>query len=128
MTLDFFPEHLDIFVESSKTDQYRDGAVAVIACTGTACCPVAMLECYIELTGMSKADQSESFLFRCLVNTKNGQRLRDLAPLSYTRAQEVVLDMLEAVGLDRKRFIFHSLRAGGASAAANAGVATRQIL
>ena len=42
--------------------------------------------------------------------------------MSYTRARELVLDMLEAIGLERKDF---SLRAGGASAAATAGVPDR---
>ena len=47
------PEYLEIFLESSKTDQYRDGAVIVIARTGTECCPVAMLERYMRLAGIS---------------------------------------------------------------------------
>ena len=68
---------------------------------------------------------SDKYLFRRLVNTKNGQRLRDAANLSYTRARELVLDMLGAVGLDRKLFSLHSLRSGGATAAANAGVPDR---
>ena len=35
--------------------------------------------------------------------------------------------MLESIGLDRKRFSLHSLRSGGASAAANAGVPDRHF-
>ena len=121
----FFREHLEIFVESSKTDQYRDGAVVVIARTGTDCCPVAMLERYMCIANISPANPSESYLFRRLVSTKNGQKLRDSANLSYTRARELVLTMLESIGLDRKQFSLHSLRSGGASAAANAGVPDR---
>ena len=119
----FFQDHSEIFVESSKTDQYRDGAVVVIARTGTECCPVAILERYMQLAGVCTT--SEKFLFRRLVNTKSGQKLKDSVPLSYTRARELVLDMLEAIGLDRKQFGLHSLRSGGASAAANAGVPDR---
>ena len=33
--------------------------------------------------------------------------------------------MLQAIGLDRKQFSLHSLRSGGATAAANAGVPDR---
>ena len=33
--------------------------------------------------------------------------------------------MLQAVGLDKKQFSLHSLRSGGATAAANAGVPDR---
>ena len=123
--IQFFEEHLEIFVESSKTDQYRDGAVVVIARTGTNYCPVAMLERYMRLANISTTNLSENYLFRRLISTKNGQKLRDSANLSYTRARELVLTMLESIGLDRKQFSLHSLRSGGASAAANAGVPDR---
>ena len=123
--LRFFKENLEIFVESSKTDQYRDGAVVVIAWTGTEYCPVAMLERYMQLANISSSSPSENYIFRRLISTKNGQRLRDSANLSYTRARELVLAMLESIGLDRKQFGLHSLRSGGASAAANAGVPDR---
>ena len=57
--------------------------------------------------------------------TKKGSRLRNTGGLSYTRALEVVLDMLAAIGLDKKQFGLHSLQSGAASAAANAGVPNR---
>ena len=125
--LQFFEDHLEIFVESSKTDQYRDGAIVVIARTGTDYCPVAMLERYMCLANISVANLSDNYLFRRLISTKNGQKLRDSANLSYTRARELVLAMLESIGLDRKQFSLHSLRSGGASAAANAGVPDRHF-
>ena len=81
----------------------------------------------MQLAGISTADQSERFLFRLLVITRNGQRLRDSASLSYARAQELVLGMLEAIDLDQKQFSLHSLPAGGASAVANAGVSDRRF-
>ena len=37
-----------IRVQSSKTDQYRDGASLVVACTGLPTCPVAMMERYFH--------------------------------------------------------------------------------
>ena len=37
---------LKLFIQSSKTDQYRDGAVIVIASSRKATCPVAMMNCY----------------------------------------------------------------------------------
>ena len=63
--------------------------------------------------------------FRGVCNTKTESKLRNTGGLSYTRAWEVVLDMLSAIGLDKRQFGVHSLRAGGASAAANAGIADR---
>ena len=121
----FFAKHIEIFLESSKTDQYRDGSVVVIARMDTEYCPVAMLERYMRLASISVKKASDKFLFRRFVNSKNGQKLCDSADLNYTRARELVLAMLESIGLDRKQFSLHSLRSGGASAAANAGVPDR---
>ena len=39
--------HLSIFIESSKTDKYRNGAWVVNLRTGTALCLVQNLECYL---------------------------------------------------------------------------------
>ena len=44
---------MEIFIESSKTDQLRDGAWVVIAHTGTLLCPVAMLERYMRMADIS---------------------------------------------------------------------------
>ena len=41
--------------------------------------------------------------------------------MSYTRAKDLFLDVVAAVGIEREKFSLHSLRSGGASAAANAG-------
>lgn len=46
-------------------------------------------------------------------------------PLSYTRTREIILSALEDIGLDKKKFGLHSLRSGGATAAAAAGVNDR---
>ena len=45
--ISIFEEHLEVCIESSKTDQYRDGAWVVIARTHSNTCPVHMLERYI---------------------------------------------------------------------------------
>ena len=83
----FYEEHMEIFVESSKTDQLREGAWVVIARSDSKPCPVAMLERY-ELADLSR--EQDKFLFRGLVTTKKGSRLRSIRGLSYTRAREVV--------------------------------------
>ena len=114
---------MEIFVESSKTDQLREGAWVVIARTSSKLCPVAMLERYIVLGGVTR-DPSKC-LFRGLCTTGKVSKLRCSGGLSYTRAREVVLDMLSAIGLDKRQFGLHSLRSGGASAAANSGIADR---
>ena len=79
-----------------------------------------MRKCYFKLASIT--GEQDKFLFRGLVTTKNGSKQRKAGGLSYTR---VVLDMLEAIGLDKQQLGLHSLQAGGASAAANAGVPDR---
>ena len=112
-------------MESSKTDQFPDGAWVPIARTHSNICPVSMLERYMKL-GEIQGDP-DRLLFRGLSSTKQGYRLRASGGINYTRVQELLLEMLEAVGLDSKLFGLHSLRSGGASAAANAGVPDRLI-
>ena len=74
-------------------------------------------------------DGSEQFLFRGITHTKNGSKLREKSTrgISYTTIREAVLQKLEAIGLDKRQYGLHSLRAGGASAAANAGVPDRMF-
>ena len=121
--LQIFPDHMEIFIESSKTDQYRDGAWVTIARTGTKTCPVKMVERYVTLGGVGASP--DLYLFRGITRSKNGVKLRLQGGLSYTRMRDLLLEKLSAVGLDAKKYGLHSLRAGGATAAANAGVPDR---
>ena len=106
-----------------QTNIANYGAVVVSARAGTDYCPVPMIEQCMHLANISSStNPSESYLFRWLIATKNGQKLRDSANISYTRARKLVLAIVESIGLDRKQFSLHSLRFGGVSAAANAGV------
>lgn len=119
----FYPDHIEVFVESSKTDQYREGAWVPIARTNSDICPVSMMERYFNLAGI-KGDP-DKYLFRGLSKTKDGYRLRPTGSISYTRVRELLVEALKDVGLDPKEFGIHSLRSGGATAAANAGVPDR---
>ena len=42
--INFFPIYVSIFLESSKTDQFRDGAWVAIAWSNQDTCPVKALE------------------------------------------------------------------------------------
>ena len=119
----FNTDSMSVHITSSKTDQYRQGSSVLIARSQTATCPVAMLERYFTLTGLSTT--SKLRLFRGIVHTKAGDRLRASGSLSYTRMRELLLAKLSQLGYDAKQFGLHSLRSGGATAAANAGVPDR---
>lgn len=123
---EFENSHMKVFVERSKTDVYREGAWVLIARTGKATCPVALVIRYFSLANLDPV--SDEFIFRALTFLKScgKYKLRNAAsPLSYTRAREIVLNAFEGIGLKRSDYGLHSLRAGGASAAANSNINDR---
>ena len=115
-------EHLDLFIASSKTDKLRNGDSVLIARTGNSTCPVGIIQRYINAT--KEPSLSNNYLFRS-INAKK-QALRE-GKLSYTRIREVVIGMFKGVVTDVSVFGVHSLRSGGATAAANAGVPDRHF-
>ena len=116
--------HMSIFIEKSKTDIYRKGHWLHLAKLNSNLCPLDLTKRYFVLAGIDK--QCDKYIFRGIENTKNGQKLRKInKPLSYTTVRGQVLDLPANIGLDPKKFGLHSLRSGGASAAANLGVNDR---
>lgn len=78
---------MTVHIRSSKTDQYRQGDTVLVARTGSPTCPVAMMELYYSLGGLSHT--SSLSLFRGITRTKQGERLRASGSLSYTRMREL---------------------------------------
>ncbi|CAH3183794.1 unnamed protein product, partial [Porites lobata] len=111
---------LKLFIQSSKTDQYRDGAWIVVASSRKATCPVAMMNRYLDRAGLC----CDSPLFCQLSKTKCGYKPRSKG-LSYLRLKELVLEAFKDIVPDISAIGTHSLRSGGATAAANAGVSDR---
>lgn len=115
-----------INIVKSKTDVYKEGHELCIARTHGDTCPVHTLEEYIKLLDVEVS--SSEYLFRSLTfckNTNTYKIRRDNRPLSYTRAREIVLDAFGEIGLDKSKFGLHSLRSGGATSAAAAGISDR---
>ena len=121
--INFAADHMSVHIRSSKTDQYRQGDSVLVARTGSKTCPVTMLERYYKMGSVSQS--SSLSLFRGITKTKHGERLRATGSLSYSRMRELFLKKINELGYDAGKFGLHSLRSGGASAAANAGVADR---
>ena len=111
---------LKLFIQSSKTDQYRDGAWIAVASSAKATCPVAMMNRCLERAGLS----CDSPLFCQLSKTKYGYKPRSKG-LSYSRLRELVLEAFKDIVPDISAIGTHSLRSDGATAAANAGVPGR---
>ena len=119
----FTETSMEVHILSSKTDQYRQGDTVLVARTGNATCPVMVLERYFEKAELDK--DSIGHIFRGIVKTKHGEKLRASGKLSYTRMRELFLQKIAELGYNPKQFGLHSLRAGGATAAANAAVPDR---
>ena len=107
-------EKLQLFIESSKT---------VVAVTGKVTCPVTMMNRYLDKAQLSH----DSPPFCQLTRTKYGYKARARG-LSYTRLRELVIEAFRGIIPDLARIGTHSLRSGGATAAANAGVPDRLFL
>ena len=103
---------------------YRDNAHVLLAKSDSVSCPFHLLNRYVSAANL---DLSSSLPFcRSLhfheVNSSYGWRSMGM---SYTRIRELVLQAFAELGYLKHLFGLHSLRAGGASAAANAGVSDR---
>ena len=69
---------------------------------------------------------SSEYVFRRLKNSKDGLVLDGAnVPLSYGRAREELGCFLKDAGYEPRRFSWHSLRHGGATAAAKVGIPDR---
>ena len=117
----FFLSYASIFLESSKTDQFLDGAWIVIARSDLPTCPVKALEAYISAV---QIDLSEDLpLFRALASPQSKEKVRSQG-ISFTRARELVTDAFKGL-TDVSKLSLHSLRAGGATSASCAGIPDR---
>ena len=121
--VEFNAEGLVLSIKSSKTDQFREGASLVVARMGASTCPVEMMERYFRMGHLNVG--SHDRVFRAVVHTKEGEKLCKSGELSYFRLRELLLEKISQLGMDPGQFGMHSLRAGGATAAANAGVPDR---
>lgn len=122
--IQIYPMYMSVFIQTSKTDKYRDGAWVPVARTGTVLCPVVNLEKYFLWAKI--ACDSNCFVFSQLTKTKEGYRLRETQkPLAYSNLRNLFIGVVKPFVKDVKSFCLHSLRSGGATAAANKGIPDR---
>ena len=122
----FHLSYVAIFIQQSKTDIYRNGRTILIARSGTSLDPVIHLFKYIGLAGIP--DDSQDYIFRRIStdNSTQAQYLRTSQHhISYSTFKDSLKGILEQLGYDSRKYGTHSLRAGGATAAANHGVSDR---
>ncbi|XP_071123825.1 integrase/recombinase xerD homolog [Mytilus edulis] len=126
--LTFNDSHLQLNIQKSKTDRYRQGNTILISRTGTDLCPVSMLQKYFRVASLPVGSDEYIFLalsyFKSIDKHKLACKNR---PLSYTRTREIILNALSEIGLNSSLFGLHSLRSGGATAAASNSVPDRLL-
>ena len=124
--LAFHTSYLAVFIESCKTDVLRNGRTVLIARTGTTLDPVAMLYQYLAAANIDP--KSTQYIFRAISRPRPGKPAC-LRPsdkhLSYTTIKDDIHHLLQAIGLDHRCYGTHSLRAGGATTAANNNTSDR---
>ncbi|XP_069104366.1 integrase/recombinase xerD homolog [Argopecten irradians] len=115
--------YLVLKIRKSKTDQYRHGDEVVISKGQTVACPLTMIRKYIEIAEINLDDNA--FLFKPIFRSGSTCKLiHKNKCLSYTGTRQAILKRLSLV-CDVKNVGLHSLRAGGATVAANNGVNDR---
>ena len=67
------------------------------------------MERYYNKVGLVTVLASPEKLFRAIVHTKTGERLRESVGLSYSRLWELLSDRIQGLGMDPKQFGMHSL-------------------
>ena len=105
----------------------RKGSEVVIASGSSVdTCPVNILRRYLTEVERYPIDSSH-YIFRPLSKCRAGHKLVSVnKPISYSTIRDYLIERsFKDIVLDVSQFGTHSLRAGGASAAANAGVKDR---
>ena len=124
--LDFQEGYLKITISKSKNDQLHEGNEVLIHEDLSPHSAFQLLQAY--LSGASISQNCNKFIFRPMSKHKSTHRLiNDNRHISYTTFREQLKSDLSRILPNVSQFSTHSLRAGGATAAANAGVSDRII-
>ena len=116
---------LTAYIRKSKTDQEGQGRkVGIPYGSHPHTCPVRAFGAWIERCGLEKCALTEGPLFRSV----NRHGKLQAGRLSDRAVALIVKRAAEAAGLDPARYAGHSLRAGLATSAAQAGVSERSIM
>ena len=109
----FTIDHMAIFVEKRKKDQFRESFWGFIASTNNPYCPVNLTKKFLHLG----RQEDSSYIFRKVCHSKRGHCLR-VQRLAYSRALELTRNQLLAVCLKPKDYWLNGMHSGGASLAA----------
>lgn len=116
---------LTVYIRKSKTDQEGQGRkVGIPYGSHPHTCPVRALAAWLDKSGLNRPELTEGPLWRSV--NRHGKMLP--GRLSDRTVALIVKRTAEKAGLDPARYAGHSLRAGFATSAAQAGVSERSIM
>ncbi|XP_065198970.1 uncharacterized protein LOC135830672 [Sycon ciliatum] len=121
-------QHMTVFLDSRKNDQFREGHLVPISrCPDRSVCAVFWMETFLDRA----QHQPGQPLFGKIQMDKGVQVVH--GSMTYSRAREMFLDMLREAGVSDvqsgvQEYGLHSLRAGGVSSALRApGIPVRLV-
>ena len=125
--IQFENDHITIYIRQSKVDQLRDGATVLLGqLSDASICPVRLIKRYLELTHILPG--SSEFLFRPISGRGSNKHLVSVnKPISYSTYREAFKKFFKDIVPDVKNYSTHTMRAGGATLAANSGVPERHL-
>lgn len=123
----FHHNYISISIRQSKTDQLRDGETVVLTeLEDSRICPVKLLKRYLDITRIPPG--TNEFLFRPISGQGKSRCLKTVnKPISYATYRESFKRLFKDIVSDISRYSTHSMRSGGATLAANAGIPERQL-
>ena len=96
----------------------------LLAKSDSVSCPFHLLNRYVSAANLDLSSSLPFFRSLHFHKVTSSYSLRSTG-MSYTKTREILLQAFAELGYPKFLFGLHSLRAGGASAAANAGVSDR---
>ena len=121
-------DRLELVIPTSKCDQLRAGDKVLVAKLGGVFCPVELFCKYLQSVNINVFSDvyDDQYVFRRFVPSAGKFVLnKSNVPMTYTRIREVVKAKAKQLGLNVSQFSTHSMRSGGATSAARAGVSDR---
>ena len=117
-----------VSIRKSKTDQLRDGGTVVLAeLKDAGVCPVKLMRRYLELARVPPPGTND-VLFRPISGKGKSKHLVSVnKQISYATYRESFKRFFKEIVPDISKYSTHSMRAGGATLAANAGVPESQL-
>ncbi len=117
---------VSIVIPKAKNDVYREGQIVRIASLPKKLCPVTMLKCYVDCVVVRSKLRPDDPFFPQLRATKVGHRPIS-QPISYSLASRELKQVLGTLGMDPKKYGWHSFRSGGCTAAFEGGVDLEKV-